>query len=74
MGDDGMLAPAPNLHNSLPVFASSAMKLPSADAANTRPPAVESTPGCSAFCVSSNFHCALPVSGSNAITPDDGGA
>src|SRR2546422_197268 len=72
MGDADMLLPVSFRHRDLPVVASSAMRLPSRDAANTRPPPVAITPLLFDPCDSLKSQTVLPVSGSSALMPADG--
>src|SRR5262249_35471104 len=73
MGDAVILPPVWYRHNGLPVFASSAMRFPSRDDANRTPPAVAITPLLSDPRKSLKSHIVLPVSGSSALMPAEGG-
>src|SRR5439155_20153108 len=72
IGDALMLPPVWYCHKELPVCASSAMRFPSRDAANTTPPAVAMTPLLSEDRGSLKSHIVLPVSGSSPLIPADG--
>src|SRR3989442_1093356 len=73
IGDAFMLPPVSYRHKELPVFASSAMRLPSRDDANRTPPAVAITPLLSDARTSLKSHIVFPVSTSSALMPADGG-
>ena len=65
IGGAMIVAPVWYFHSTLPVFASSATKWPSRVPANTRPPAVETSP-LGAGLIRSNFHLIDPFAGSTA--------
>src|SRR5581483_12191975 len=68
-----MFVPVAKCHRWAPLFASSAIRLPSRTAANNTLLAVASTPLVSEPCEILKSHIVFPVSGSSALMPADAG-
>src|SRR6188508_3015720 len=73
MGDAAMFEPVWNRHKYLPVLASSATRFPSRVAAKSTPPAVAMTPLLRDPWLILKSQTVLPVSGSRALIPAEGG-